>query len=366
MKNLFKTYYERIMSDPGILLNSVAYVLAIGIAAAVAWLILNAIIKRLAKKHGDRPFVQGNERILGMVKRAGHYSILILVGIGLLRLFQAPVMGRIFYALMILLLASFASSIASLLIPYLQDRLAAKTESHVDDVIFDLARKFAGVIIYITGIILALDVLGLNIMPFVAGAGVAGIAIGFAAKDTLSNLIAGVLLILDRPFEVGDRIEVWSAPKNSSTWGDVIDIGLRATKIRTTDNIVIVIPNNEIMTRDIVNYTTVTDEIRVRIPFSIAYDADMEKAKEIIIKVSLELDWVMPDPAPKVVVRSFGESAVVLQARVWINNPRRRMDTISHITDRVKEVFQQEGIEIPFPKRDITIKKEETDGPAPS
>lgn len=359
MKSLLKTYYERIISEPGTLLNSFVYVLAIFMAAAVAWWIFNAVIKRLAKKYGDRPFVERNEQILGIIKRAGHYSILILVGIGLLRLFQAPVIGKIFYAFMILLLASFASSIANLLIPYLQDRLAAKTETQMDDVLLDLSRKFSGVIIYATGIILALDVLGLNIMPFVAGAGVMGIAIGFAAKDTLSNLIAGVLLIMDRPFEIGDRIEVWTAPKNSSTWGDVIDIGLRATKIRTTDNIVIVIPNNEIMTRDIINYTTVTDEIRVRIPIGIAYDADLKKAKEIITKVSLELDWVMSDPAPKVVVRSFGESAVDLQARVWISKPRRRMDTISHITDRVKEVFDQEGIEIPFPKRDIYIKREE-------
>jgi MscS family membrane protein len=188
---------------------------------------------------------------------------------------------------------------------------------------------------------------------------VAGIAIGFAAKDTLSNLIAGILLIIDRPFEVGDRIEIWTAPKNSATWGDVIDIGLRATKIKTTDNIVIIIPNNEIMTRDIINYTTITKEIRVRIPIGIAYDADIKKAKELITKIALELDWVMREPAPKVVVSSFGASSVDLQARIWISEPRRRMDTISHVTDRVKEVFQEEGIEIPYPKRDIYIRKEE-------
>jgi small-conductance mechanosensitive channel len=229
----------------------------------------------------------------------------------------------------------------------------------VDDVILGLFGKFSGVIVYTTGIILALDVLGLNIMPFVAGAGVAGIAIGFAAKDTLSNLIAGILLIIDRPFEIGDRVEIWTAPANSATWGDVLAIGLRATKIQTTDNIVIVIPNNEIMRRDIINYTAITKEIRVRIPVGIAYDADVKKAKEIIVKISLELDWVMREPAPKVVVRSFGDSAVNLEARVWISDPRRRMDTISHITDRVKEVFQEEGIEIPYPKRDIYIKKTE-------
>jgi small-conductance mechanosensitive channel len=203
--------------------------------------------------------------------------------------------------------------------------------------------------------LLALDVLGINVVPFVAGAGVAGIAVGFAAKDTLSNLIAGVLLIMDRPFEVGDRIEVWSAPKNSATWGDVIHIGLRATKIKTTDNIVIIIPNNEIMMRDIVNYTTISEDIRIRIPIGVSYDTDISKAKAVILEVAKTPEWVVKDPPPVVVVRAFGESSVDLELRVWIKNARRRMDTISYATDKVKEAFDREGIEIPYPKRDITI-----------
>ncbi|MDP6180800.1 MAG: mechanosensitive ion channel, partial [Desulfatiglandales bacterium] len=83
---------------------------------------------------------------------------------------------------------------------------------------------------------------------------------------------------------------------------------------------------------------------------------DVNKAKEIIEKVSHELEWVMDNPPPKVVVKSFGESAVNLEARVWISKPRRRIDTISHITDQVKQAFHEKGIEIPFPKRDIYIK----------
>jgi small-conductance mechanosensitive channel len=236
----------------------------------------------------------------------------------------------------------------------------------MDDVIIDLTKKFAGIAIYVAGGIMAMDRLGLNIMPFVAGAGVAGIAIGFAAKDTLSNLISGILLIIDRPLKVGDRIEVWSAPKNSSTWGDVVSIGLRATKIKTTDNIIIIIPNNILMNRDIVNYTAISDEIRVRIPIGISYESNLKKAKEIIIRVSLELDWVMKDRAPKVVVKSFGDSSVDLEARVWIRDPRKRIDTISYITDRVKEVFDEEKIEIPYPRRDIYIKREVLCNPPPS
>jgi small-conductance mechanosensitive channel len=233
--------------------------------------------------------------------------------------------------------------------------VAHKTESKIDDIIFDLFIRFSSFIIYTVAIIIALDLLGINVVPFIAGAGVAGIAIGFAAKDTLSNLIAGILLIIDRPFEVGDRIEVWSAPAGSATWGDVIDIGLRATKIKTTDNIVIIIPNNEIMLRDIINYTIISENIRVRINIGIAYDADLKKAKTIILKVAQATEGVADNPPPKVVVRNFGESSVDLQLRVWIHDARRRMDTISDITDKVKEAFDEEGVEIPYPKRDIYV-----------
>jgi len=358
-KNILQDLYQKYLLQRGLAIDSIMKVLFIFVTATVAWWILNFVLRRVENRYKDHPFVQKNKYFFVLIRRAGHYTILFLVGIGLISLVHAPIIEKVFYALMIMVLASFTSSILKTFLPQIKEKVASRTQSKMDDVILDLMNRFASVIIYVTAAILALDTLGLNIMPFIAGAGVAGIAIGFAAKDTLSNVIAGVLLIIDRPFEVGDRIEVWSAPANSATWGDVVDIGLRATKIRTTDNLVIVIPNNEIMTRDIVNYTTISKDIRVRIPIGIAYDADVSKAKEIIKRVSLELDWAKREPEPKVVVKSFGDSAVNLEARVWISRPRKRMDTISHITDRVKEVFQQEGIEIPYPKRDIYIKKSE-------
>ena len=148
---------------------------------------------------------------------------------------------------------------------------------------------------------------------------------------------------------------MWTSPQGSATWGDVIDIGLRATKIRTTDNIVIIIPNNEIMMRDIVNYTTISSDIRVRINIGVSYDTDIKKAKSVILEVAKTAEWIVTNPPPRVVVKQFGESSVDLQLRVWIKDARRRIDTISYMTDKVKEAFDKEGIEIPYPKRDITI-----------
>jgi small-conductance mechanosensitive channel len=356
MKVIVADLYETILTHKNTMLDTAVKVAGILVLAAIVWWVFNKIVKMLEKKYLGRPFFQKNKDIFVLFKKAGHYTIVILVAAGLTNLANLPHLEKAFFALMILLLASFSNVFIRNLLPRLQQTVVLRTKNKVDDVIFDLLKKFASFIIFITAAILALDVLGVNIVPFIAGAGVVGIAIGFAAKDTLSNVLAGILLIIDRPFEVGDRIELWSAPVNSATWGDVLSIGLRATRIRTTDNIVVVIPNNEIMLRDIINYTAGSEEIRVRIPIGVAYDVDIKKAKEVIEKVSFELDWVMRDPPPKVVVKSFGDSAVNLEARVWISNPRKRIDTIDHVTDRVKQVFQEEGIEIPFPKRDIYIK----------
>ena len=322
------------------------------------WFILRWLLHFVEKRLKTYEFIQINAQIFKIIRRALFLVLVMVAGTYLVRLAHVPILEKIFHAILIIFLAMPAKNFLVITIGYLQNTIGHRTESKIDDIIFELLARFSGFIILATAIIIALDLLGVNVMPFIAGAGVAGVAIGFAAKDTLSNLIAGILLIIDRPFEVGDRIEVWSAPAGTATWGDVIDIGLRATKIKTTDNIVIIIPNNEIMLRDIINYTTITEKIRVRIDIGIAYDADMQKAKDIILKTADSAAWVAKQPAPVVVVKNFGDSSVDLQLRVWIDDARKRIHTISYITDRVKTVFDEEGIEIPYPKRDIYIKKE--------
>lgn len=335
---------------------------AVLLGILITWLLLKWFLQRLSRRLLRYPFFKENENVLNAIRKAVRYGLVIIAGTYLARLFELALLEKIFQGVLIVMLAAPAKVVLIGALTYLEKNVADRTDNKVDDIIFDLLNRFSGAILYVTAIILALDIVGINVMPFIAGAGVAGIAIGFAAKDTLSNLIAGVLLIIDRPFEIGDRIEVWSAPADSASWGDVVDIGLRATKIKTTDNIVIIIPNNEIMKRDIVNYTIISSLIRVRVNIGIAYDADIDKAKAIIVDVARQMDWIADPPVPKVVVRNFSESAVDLQLRVWISDARRRMDTISFVIDRVKEAFDRAGIEIPYPKRDINIRY--TDFPA--
>ncbi len=321
----------------------------------LAWLILRQVLKFIEKRMKKINLIEIQEQLFKIFRKALFYALVLVAGSYIIGLLNIALLEKIFYALFVILFAGPSKNFLIVTIRYLQSRVAHKTDSKIDDIVFDLLIRFADFIIYAVAIIIALDILGINVMPFIAGAGIVGLAIGFAAKDTLSNLISGILLIIDRPFEVNDRIEVWSAPAGSATWGDVIDIGLRATKIKTTDNIVIIIPNNEIMRRDIINYTIISEKIRVRINIGIAYDADLQKTKNVILQVAQTTEGVADDPPPKVVVRNFGESSVDLQLRVWIHDARKRMDTISYITDKVKEAFDREGIEIPYPKRDIFI-----------
>ena len=325
----------------------------------IVWAVFKRVLSSIEKKADQNSRIQIDPRAIGVIRRVAFYALLLVTGTYLIRLFEFTIIEKAFYAILILLVSQPVKAFVLISLDYLKKNVASKTETLIDDIIFDLLSRFVGIGIIALAVILSLDMLGINVMPFVAGAGVAGIAIGFAAKDTLSNLIAGVLLIIDRPFEIGDRIEVWSAPSGSATWGDVVDIGIRATRIKTTDNIVIIIPNNEIMKRDIVNYTIQSEQIRVRVDIGVAYDADIEKAKKVIIQVAESADWILKNPPPKVVVRNFGESSVDLQLRVWIENARKRMDTISYVIDHVKAAFDKEGIEIPFPRRDIVITQHE-------
>jgi len=238
-----------------------------------------------------------------------------------------------------------------------ETRIISRTgDTALDETALPMINRFVRFIVIAIGILLAMTHLGLEIAPLLAGAGVAGLALSLAAKDTLSNLIAGVLLIMDRPFQVGDRIELWNAPRETGTWGDVVEIGLRATKIRNPDNLVVVVPNNEIMRRDIINYTMSGEDIRLRIPFSCAYESDIERAKMLLKETAGEVQGVKLDPAPIVIVRGFGPSEVNLQLRVWIQEARNRRRIADEITEKAMVKFADAGIEIPYPKRELYIK----------
>jgi small-conductance mechanosensitive channel len=322
----------------------------------VVFLAARWILARIEHRITSKTQSVFDDHVVEVVRRSASISVVAWVVWRLAHIWDLTGLAAFAVALWIVALSLPIADFAAKVLRVVEEEIVPKTETTFDDTALPLLNKVIKFMIIGAGMVIALDELDVDILPFIAGASVAGVAIGFAAKDTLSNLIAGVLLILDRPFHVGDRIEIWAAPTNTATWGDVVEIGLRATKIRTTDNLIIVIPNNEIMRRDIVNYTASGLHIRLRIPISIAYNADAELAKEVTRKVALETEGVMAVPEPQIIIRDFGESAIDMQLRVWISDARQRRAIGDLITDKLKHEFDRAGIEIPYAKRDIYIR----------
>ena len=242
--------------------------LGVVLIAALVYAAARILLGRAQKSWVTRTETRVDDLAIRLLRQALLLSSGAWAAWRLLGIWGLPNVAQWVYAIWIGVLFFPLSRFVGDLLTALEAEVLARSRTSLDKTALPMINKAIRFVIVALGVVLALSELGINIAPLLAGAGVMGLALSLAAKDTLSNLIAGVLLIVDRPFQVGDRIELWMAPNETGSWGDVIEIGLRATKIRNPDNLVVVVPNNQIMQRDIVNYTMSGQDIRLRIPFS--------------------------------------------------------------------------------------------------
>lgn len=190
-------------------------------------------------------------------------------------------------------------------------------------------------------IVMAGGQIGINVGAMLAGFGVAGIAIGFAAQDSLANTIAGFLIFWDKPFELGDWITV------AEQYGQVTDITLRSTRIRTLNNTYVVLPNKSIIEQVLVNHTK-HGATRIEVPVGIAYKEYIPGARNVILKKIEELDIVLKNPAPDVVVTQLGSSSVDMIVRIWIEDAKDEKAVFYRVMEESKLALDAAGIEIPF------------------
>jgi small-conductance mechanosensitive channel len=186
--------------------------------------------------------------------------------------------------------------------------------------------------------------------------GILGLAVAFAAQDTMENVIAGIFIILDKPFRIGDRILL---PKRLggtySSWGDVQDIGLRTTNVRSTDGVMLTIPNN-LLTKDVVaNFSHRADmELRVRIRLGLVPSwGNVSKATEIVKKIAEDHPDICqekPRP-PEVVLRDFGDQDVIMEIRYYVKNPKKMRPTKSDFVTEILRRFEEGSVSLAFPVR---------------
>ncbi len=193
---------------------------------------------------------------------------------------------------------------------------------------------------------------GINVTGWLASAGILGIAIGFAAKDTLANLFAGVFILTDAPYRIGDFIVL------GNQRGMVTQIGIRSTRILTRDDIEITIPNASIANSQIINETAGRHpKMRIRITVPVAYGSDVEQVKNILLTCAKNVDHIAEDPQPSVQFRQFGDSGLVFQLRAWVTQPVFKGRVLDALNTRIYNALGEAEIEIPYSKHDVFIKQ---------
>lgn len=232
--------------------------------------------------------------------------------------------------------------------------MAQKTESDLDDKIIDIVEIVARYLIFFIAFLLVLSYLNIDITPLIAGAGIFGIAIALAAQDLLSNFFGGALILIDKPFKVGDRIKI------EGYLGDVLSVGPRSTRINTLDHHLLTIPNSKMANSIITNYAMPDLKLKVKIPVSVAYGSDIKQVKEVLLEIArdaaMKTSYVLQDPSPSVYFLEYGASSLDFMIVLWAREFRMFWNIKDHINFDIYDRFEEEGIEIPFPQMDVHMR----------
>ncbi len=337
---------------PHPLLRALEWVVIFLLLAALLDRLITGLVHRLA----SRTETDLDDRIAALLHRPLFSSVAIIgVLVGIYELDLDPefllVTGATVQTLLILIWVYFGLRFTRLLLqamgrhPERFEMVQVTTEP--------LLRNAVSVVLLVAGaygILLAWD---LNVTGLVASAGIVGLALSFAAQDTLSNLFAGVAILTDRPYKLGDYIILDSGER-----GKVTQIGLRSTRLLTRDDVEISIPNGVMGRAKIVNEAQgVPHQYRIRVKVGVAYGSDIDEVMKTLLEVAGAHDKVLATPEARARFREFGDSSLNFELLCWITQPGQRGLVVHELNCAVYKAFGEAGIQIPFPQRDLYIKE---------
>jgi MscS family membrane protein len=261
------------------------------------------------------------------------------------------IINNIITGLIILCFTHIVSGSAGIIINSWGSNLTKKLGSRVDNEIAPLFNKIARILIYSVGIIMVLSRFNIDIAPLIASLGIAGFAIGFAVKDSLSNVIGGIMLILDHSFNVGDKVTI------DNDTGIIKEVGLRNTKLLTYDNELIIIPNGELVNKKFKNFVLPDPKIRVTVNFSVAYGSDVDFVHDVVLEAIRKIDGISEDPEPVVEFHEMAESSLNFMAKFWIPVYADQLTKKIEATKLIYNTLNDNRINIPFPTHTVYIEK---------
>ena len=262
------------------------------------------------------------------------------ISVGLKRL-----LGDIYFVLGLILATLIVWSLLDLAYGYYRQKSVKEGREEQIHPILLLLRRIASISIITIAIYILFAHFGVNITALLAAFGIAGLALSLAAQDTLSDAIAGFIILADQPYRVGDRIEI----QGEGTWGDVVEIGLRTTRIRTRDNRMVIVPNSMISKNQVVNYTYPDPRYRIQIHIGIGYGSDIEEIRQLIVESVRQVEGVFPDKEVDSLYIEMGDSAMIFRVRWWIESYEDTRRMFDRVNTALQEAFDAHGIHTPYP-----------------
>ncbi len=203
--------------------------------------------------------------------------------------------------------------------------------------------------------VMVISQFGVNVTALIAGLSIVGIAVGFAAQDTVQNFISGITILIDRPFRVGHFVEI------EGIHGTVEEITLRSTRVRTLNNQILVLPNAQMINQKLINHTML-GVLRIEVPFGIAYREYPYQARAVVLRETKGDSRLHPDHPATVVVDSLADSSINMILRLYLQDPSQEVEMRFEYTEKVRESLRRAGIEIPFPHVHVVTEEPETVG----
>lgn len=204
--------------------------------------------------------------------------------------------------------------------------------------------------VWVIGLLVALKVLNINLTAIAVVAGALGIGIGFGLQNVAANFVCGIVLLIERPIRVHDRITM------EGVEGNVVAVNFRSTTIETNDNISVIVPNSEFINSKVINWSIGDPKVRIHVPVGVAYGSNLETVTQTLLRVAAEAEGLLKKPEPEVRFLEFGNSSLNMELLVWTVDPANHFLLRSRLNFAIDAAFRREGVEVPFPQRDVHVR----------
>lgn len=319
-------------------------------AAILAWLLL-LLIDRVFVRLARRTPTSFDDALLDAVRMPLFWAIMFFaLTIALDQLNFLPVDWResradLRFVLYWLVAWGLVHRLVANMMAWYAREMARRTASPLDEDMIPFLRRLTLFLVAAIAVIVLLSHFGVDVTAMVTSLGIASLAFAMAARDTLSNWITGFVIIFDRPFKIGDRIEIQSL----DTWGDVLDIGLQSTRVRTRDNRMVVVPNSVIGRNLVVNHSDPSTQYRVQTHVAVDYGTDVVQARQVMVEAVRAQDWVMQGERIEALFVEYGDVGIIFRVRCWIENYVETRRILDKLNSCLYDALNEAGIEMPMP-----------------